>query len=504
MFVSLHSLTLLGLDAYPIEVEVDQRNGQANFVLVGLGDTAVQEAKARVRPALKNSGLRIPRRVVTVNLSPADIRKEGSRFDLAMALGLAMMGEEVPVPPELDTMIFLGELALDGTLKPVTGMLPLVLGAKELGYLKVFVPEENVKEVAFIEEIEIYGCKALREVAEYFLGNVILDPAPKTPLDQLLTESSAVDFSEIKGQEHAKRALEISAAGGHNVLMSGPPGSGKTLLAKAFSSILPPMTPQEMIETTKIYSVSGLVSRQEPFVFRRPFRAPHHTASHVSLVGGGRIPKPGEISLAHHGVLYLDEMTEFPSKVLEVLRQPLEDRKITIARVQGTLEYPASFILLASYNPCPCGYVTDPERECQCSAVQVMRYQQRLSGPLLDRIDLNLEVPRLDYQKIASKERGEQSSIAKQRVMDARAIQATRNANAGLNAHLTLAEIREFCGLQSDAEALLKKAMNSLQLSGRAYHRILKVSRTIADLSNSRSIETSHLSEALQYRRREG
>lgn len=504
MVCKVITTAVIGLDAHKVEVEVDTTNSLPNICIVGLPDTSVSEARERVRSAIKNSAYRFPQGKVIVNLAPADIKKEGTNYDLPIAIGI-LIEENVIEADKIKDWGFIGELSLDGTLRKIDGVLPHVFGLKSAGIKKVILPEENILEASLAEGIEVYGAKNLRDVVNNFINEPL--KACKCNLTEYLSKVNdddfAYDFKDVKGQQKAKKALEIAAAGGHNILMVGSPGSGKTLMAKCFQSILPPLTPDEALELTKIYSISGLLSPSQPLMTKRPFRPVHHTASATGIIGGGTNPKPGEITLAHRGVLFLDEMIEFPRNVLEVLRQPLEDNEITISRVKSTVKYPADFILLGAMNPCPCGYLGDKEKQCTCTEYQISKYKSRLSGPLLDRIDLQVEVPRLSPEElINTQESTESSADIRKRVINARKLQYERYKNEDIltNSALTSKLIKKYCQIDSQSEAILKMAAVKYNISGRKYDRILKLARTIADLDNSENIQVTHISQALQYR----
>jgi len=496
--------TAIGLEAYKITVETDVINSLPSMSIVGLPDTAINEARDRVRSAIKNSEYTFPAKKVVINLAPADIKKVGTNFDLPIAIGI-LVEEEVLDSEKIQNYAFLGELSLDGEIRGISGVLPLVLGLKNFGIKNVIVPKVNANEAALVNDINIYGANHLTEVVNHFLEDKI--PQTKINIQEYINNKNSnefiYDFKDVKGQKKAKKALEIAAAGGHNLLMSGSPGSGKTLMAKCFASILPPLELSEALELTKIYSISGLLSSDEPLMTKRPFRPIHHTASANGIIGGGSNPKPGEITLAHRGVLFMDEIVEFPRQVLEVLRQPLEDAKVVISRTNHSITYPAKFMLLAAMNPCPCGYLGDKEKQCTCSEFQINRYLAKLSGPLLDRIDLQIEVPRLTSEELLNSTTQEESSAEiRKRVINARKIQAERYKNDDIltNSELTPKLIKKYCKIDKTCEEIFKVAIVKYQLSGRRYDRILKLARTIADLENSQEIKQNHLMQALQYR----
>jgi len=501
MPANILSAALIGIDAAPIEIESDVSNGLPAFVIVGLPDAAVQEARERVKTALRNSGFSFPRTRLTVNLAPADIKKAGPSYDLPIAVSIMIGSGEIKHETAREAL-FVGELALDGNLRPVAGALSAALLAKALGLKTIYVPAENAVEAALVPGLEVFGVPSLLALVDHLRGTRVLDPQPPSSPPAIACADDPHDFGAIAGLEHAKRAMEIAAAGGHNILLSGSPGAGKTLLARSMPSILPAMTYEESLDATRIHSVARLLPRSTPLMTARPWRAPHHTASTAAVIGGGTNPHPGEVTLAHRGVLFLDEFPEFPRSVLEALRQPLEDRRVTVSRASGTLEFPASFMLVAARNPCPCGFFGDPERACVCPANALERYRKRISGPLLDRIDLYAEVPRTPYEKLSAAGDAEPSASVRGRVASARAIQTERNApfGAATNADLRGRDLKRLCAIPKEAEALLLAASRNLRLSPRAIHRCLKVARTIADLAGRESIETSDLAEALQYR----
>ncbi len=502
MLAKIYSAAVQGVEAMEVEIEVNvARSGDPIIVIVGLPDTAVKESKDRVTTAITNSGFYWPRNRTTINLAPADIKKEGPSFDLPIALGLVICGGEGE-PPNLDDCAFVGELALTGAVRSVKGILPIALATRRAGKRRLFVPEINALEAAVVEDIEVYGVQNLRQLHEFLTEGTGMKPVRQDLATVFANhEIYENDFADVKGQQQVKRAIEVATAGGHNLLMLGPPGSGKSMLSKRIVSIMPSLTLDEAIETTKIHSICGLLEGKHNFVATRPFRSPHHTISDVGLLGGSANITPGEVSLAHNGVLFLDELPEFKRSTLEVLRQPLEDGKVSISRAAGTMTFPAEFMLVAAMNPCPCGYFGDPKRSCRCAPGQVERYRQRISGPLLDRIDIHVEVPAVEFKELASQEAAEPSADIRVRVESARAIQQKRYlGSTTCNARMSSRQIKTHCTLNEDSTELLKMAMSSLHLSARAYDRILKVARTIADLAESESITTEHLSEAIQYR----
>ncbi len=503
MLAKVISCALLGLEGAIVAVEVDISPGLPSFTLVGLPDAAVQEARERVRAAIRNSGYSFPMKRIIVNLAPADLKKAGPAYDLPIAVGILLSSEQLSA--DVSHVLLLGELSLDGSLRHTNGILPMVALAYQKGLTDIILPDTDAREASLVEGAKILPFASLAQLASYLRGEI---PPPEYKPGEVEEdappERPTVDLAHIKGQEHVKRALEVAAAGGHNVIMCGPPGSGKTLLARSLPRILPPMTNEESLEVTKIYSASGLLPQDTPLIRIRPFRSPHYTISDAGLVGGGHWPRPGEISLSHRGVLFLDELPEFGHSLLEVLRQPLEDNMVTISRAKGSVTFPANFMLVGAMNPCPCGYYGDPFHQCSCPPGLVSRYQKRISGPFLDRVDIFIEVPHIEYEKLSDDRLGEQSERVQARVTAARRWQLERFSGTKLtcNAEMMPTEVRDFCQTEEAAQSLLKAAMKQLHLSARAFHRILKLARTIADLENSDIIRANHIAEAIQYRPR--
>jgi len=501
MLAKVRSGAVVGLDGAVVEVEVDISSGLPAFTIVGLPDAAVQESRERVRAAIRNSGCTFPMKRIVVNLAPADLKKAGPAYDLPIAVGILLGSEQAST--DLSQAVFLGELSLDGSLRHTTGVLPMVAATHDKGFSDIIVPTADAREASLVDGARIMPFDTLSQLVSYFQGEIAAPEYQAEVVNEYIVPLWAItDLAHVKGQEHVKRALEIAAGGGHNVIMMGPPGAGKTLLARSLPSILPPMTNEEALEVTKVYSISGLLPPDSPFIRQRPFRSPHHTISDAGLIGGGQIPKPGEVSLSHNGVLFLDELPEFKKNVLEVMRQPLEEGRVTISRALSSLTFPSSFMLIAAMNPCPCGFYTDANRECTCTMPQILRYRSKISGPLMDRIDIHVEVPAVKYRDLTGETSGEDSETIKARVNRAREVQRERFSGKKIysNAQMTSRHLKKFCQIGENSKKLLEQAIDKLGLSARAYTRILKIARTIADLEQVEDIAAQHISEAIQYR----